>query len=124
MKTPDEFLNVLSERVAELRPVYEEHIADYDEILPHVLMGDVTRFIVDLHKKSLAEGDAEQEKKTLSSILEILEDALQSGDDQLQELIVVSFLENLEQDDSNYKFLKKLLGKDLSKHLAQIESYR
>ena len=121
MKTTREFLNVLLERVPELHPIYEEHIADYDEVLPHVLMGDVTRFVIDLHKKSWARGRAEQEKKTLSSILEILEGALKSGNDQLQELVVVSFLENLEQDDSDYESLKKLLGKELSKHLAKIE---
>lgn len=122
MKTVREAIQILLDRVGELRPIHDEHLADNVELLPHVFMGDVTRFVVSLHKKLLMDPGSEHGEKILSTTLELLERALREGDDDLQELIVVSFLENLEQSDEDYESLKRLLGKELSRHLSVLEA--
>jgi hypothetical protein len=44
--TQDEFIACVAESGAGLREVVEEHRRDYDEILLHVLCGDVSRYCV------------------------------------------------------------------------------
>ncbi len=41
------FMTELVAQIPELEPLYSEHMQDnFGEMLPHVLMGDVTRFAV------------------------------------------------------------------------------
>jgi hypothetical protein len=39
------FVPALLEEVPEINAVYDEHIDDYDELLEHLFMADVTRYI-------------------------------------------------------------------------------
>ena len=74
--------------------VYDKHIEDYDELLPHVFFGDLTRYVVELYKATL---DCSQDKSKwdeLDTILSYLEDGISGNDEEIQELIAVSFLEN------------------------------
>ena len=43
-------------------------------------------------------------------------------DPDLQELVSVSFLENLDQSDAEYEGIKALLGPNLRRQLAEYES--
>jgi hypothetical protein len=120
--TTNEGIQALLDRVGDLRPAYEEHLADNVELLPHVFMGDVTRCVVSLHKRGLREHRPEHETEILFTILQLTERALREGDDDLQGLIVVSFLENLDQSDEDYESLKALLGEELTRHLSALEA--
>jgi hypothetical protein len=97
-----------------LRPVYQEHLAEYDELLPHVLFGDLTRFVANLCMTDSSSAE-------LKSILAVLENGLACGDEYTQELISVSFLENLERDASYYPLLTGMFGEALAKEL---QNYR
>jgi hypothetical protein len=103
--------------VPALEPLYQEHMADYDELLPHVLMGDVTRLAMQLHVQALR--GAAEARDQLTQLLHILEEEMQSSDDEVQELIAVSFLENLERDDPQFPDLRNQLGQNL---LAALDS--
>jgi hypothetical protein len=46
------------------RPIYEEHISENDEILPHVLMADLRRLFVEL----VNQGDQEKVRDLLGAI--------------------------------------------------------
>jgi hypothetical protein len=84
--------------------VYDEHVADYDEVLPHVLLGDLGRFLsneVAVHGPQSA---------ALKQAMDALEQGMQSDDPRLEELIAVSFLENLDVDDPSFPVIRKLLG--------------
>jgi len=65
----------------------EEHRSDNDEILPHVLYGDLTRFVV----AAAEEGHDELVRRVLA----FLEDELAHGDEMVQNLVAVSFVENV-----------------------------
>jgi len=109
------FIKVLLESVPELVPVYDEHIDDYDEVLEHVFMGDVTRFAVEIYKN-------DPDSKSLKLLLSLLDKAFSAKDPKLQELISVSFLENLPQDEECYSGFKRLLSEQLRKELTLYES--
>ena len=109
------FIKMLLESVPELKSVYDEHIDDYDELLEHVFMGDVTRFAETLYKR-------DPNSECLVRLLSFLDKAFLTNDKKLQELISVSFLENLSQDDECYLGIKQLLSDALHRELSLYES--
>lgn len=90
--TTQDFARRVVAAVPDLEPVLAEHLEDnVDELLPHVFFGDVTRW-------------AEQQASTspgspaLERLLGELTAGFASGDEEVRDLITVSFLENLDDD--------------------------
>ena len=87
----------LFERVVQVAPqfapVLDEHLRDYDAILPHVLMPSLLGFIGARIVGPEAPVDA-----TVVRLLELLEAEVVGEDPDTQNLIAVSFLENLEAE--------------------------
>jgi hypothetical protein len=79
--------------IPEFAAAVDEHVADNDGVLPHVLFGDLTRFVV----KSHDDGDDELVRRALA----FLDAALREGDDGVQNLVGVSFVENIGVWDPN-----------------------
>ncbi len=101
-------INQLLERVPELQSTYDVHIHDYDELLPHVFLGDVTRYVVQqVHSGEMGT------TKPVGRILDSLERCMESGDDQVKELVSVSFIENLAGHDDVLARLRALIGPNL-----------
>ena len=115
------FFQHLLKLVPDLQPVYKEHISDYNQLLPHVFMADVTRLILDLASR-VKVNDPESER-TLSVILAEMERGIEEGNDELKNVIGVSFLENLERNDSHYDLIKSWLGVRLREDLQKIENF-
>ncbi|RVX39735.1 hypothetical protein EDD27_2100 [Nonomuraea polychroma] len=63
------------------------HITDYHEVLPHVLFGDLTGFVLHAHQQ----GDEELVRRCLT----FLALAMKSADARVCELVAVSFVENV-----------------------------
>src|SRR5262249_26483038 len=89
---------------ARLADLLAEHKLDNDQALPHVFMGDVARFAGDLTKHGGPDGDA------LDAVLGAIERAVTSGVAEVEELAVVSFLENLHQTGDGYGEIVRRLG--------------
>jgi hypothetical protein len=85
--TPSDVIDALRSTVPEFGPTIDDHVEECGETLPHVLFGDLTRFLLAAH----ARGDADVELRSLA----ILDEALREGDDQVQNLVAVSFVENV-----------------------------
>ena len=118
----DSFVDHLLSMVPELRRVYEEHLSENEELLPHVFLGDVTRFVITEFRKGRSDrGEPTLDTRVLDRILDLLERAMKSSDTRLRELVSVSFLENLDQAGRDYLGIKGLLGPALVKELAQYE---
>lgn len=119
--TPDkenlEFLNRMLVQVPELSRVYEEHRNIGKRILPHVLMGDITRFVIAQHQNEL---DSQTRSSILERCLDFLEKGITEEVEEVQELISVSFLENLAQSDALYDSIRSRLGPSLR---AELEFY-
>jgi hypothetical protein len=78
--------------VTDLRPLLRKHLEDnLGEMLPHLFFGDISRWALDQESRPTG---------ALSRLLSLLEDAFEQGVPEVQELLVVSFLENLPSDSS------------------------
>ena len=73
--------------VPEFGPTIDEHVEDYDEVLAHVLFGDLTRFVLAAHR----EGDS----ALVDRSLRFLDEAFCEGDGGVQDLVAGSFVENV-----------------------------
>lgn len=94
--------------------VYDEHIAWNDELLPHVLLGDLCRFLSD---EVAARGpDSEALKETVS----LMENAMGSPDPLLQELVAVSFVENMDPNDPSFTTIRALFGPHLEQQYLRL----
>lgn len=87
--TYENILGALRTSVPGFDQLYEEHLSKYDEALPHVLFGDFVRF---LDKEVRLNGPF---SPILGAAMGVLERAMGSQDTKLQELVAVSFIENL-----------------------------
>ncbi len=77
--------------VPEFGIVIDDHLAFYDEPLPHVLYGDLTRFVVAAHDR----GESELVERCLS----FLDAELREGDAETRNLVEASFVENIGPGD-------------------------
>ena len=99
-----------------LRALYEEHLRDYNELLPHVFMGSVVRFVV----SEVEGGTPPLEHAAVGQILGVIEAALASLSPEVSELASVSFAENLAEHRDVVRKLKADLGPRLRQ---EIETY-
>ncbi|WP_298866274.1 hypothetical protein [uncultured Gimesia sp.] len=81
--TTTEFCESLVSNYPELKELLAEHISDYDELLPNVFLGEITRYVL-------------KDGKGRCQIVEYLNKSLSSGEPDVKNLIAVSFVENLE----------------------------
>jgi len=102
--TYDTFPQQLRISVPGFDRVYDEHVLDNDEVLPHVLMGDLVRFLLDdvqVHGAG---------SPVLRAAMALLESAMGSPDPKLQEVVAVSFLESLDPADPNFLVIRRSFG--------------
>jgi hypothetical protein len=98
----------------------EEHIeANFGELLPHVFFGDVTRYVVSLFLATRSSACLAP-RRELRDILSYLEEAYAAGDEELRELISVSFLENLPRPGESGAEVRELVGPNLKSQLLLI----
>ena len=89
----------LFEKIAEAAPgfrlVMEEHLADNDALLPHVLMADCGRFVASYFtgEKKMA-GDPPSADE-LRGVLAAIDAAMGDGDEPTQNVVSVSFVEQI-----------------------------
>ncbi|WP_194835942.1 hypothetical protein [Nocardia sp. XZ_19_369] len=101
-----QFIRDLAGLEPEIRPLITEHVHDYDEILPTLLMGDIARWITRVVQES------EDPAARLGVFFARLEDAWGDGQNPVSDLIAVSFVENVFDEPD----VVKLLGPKLSRH--------
>jgi hypothetical protein len=119
MTTADEQLVAeLVERFPGLRDQFDEHVRDNEEVLPHVFFGDVTRYVLDLYRRS-REGDSAA-RAELQALLAFLDERFAAGGPDEQNLLAVSFVENLPKPHEDDDGIRDLLGPHLSAELARI----
>jgi hypothetical protein len=82
------------------------HLADHEHVLPHLLMADITRWL-------LTEGPQ-------PAVLAVLERHYADGDDEVQNVIALSFLENLLGEEAAVRWA---LGPRLADELRRLEDW-
>jgi hypothetical protein len=111
------FVNATVVHFPKLRPILEEHMRDnFGETLPHLFFGDLTQYVQSLPALLGGEGA----RSELREILGYLEDVYSRGDDELCELIAVSFLENLPRPGEPGSYIRDMVGPKLRTQLEMI----
>ena len=119
-RATETFVRSLVQRFQSLAPLLEEHLADnLGELLPHMFLDDIVRWVVALMTTARVEGDLTAQREVLE-FLSLLEDTYASGNEELQELLSVSFLENLPRPDEDGAEIRTQLGPSLTKQLRII----
>lgn len=119
-QTTEDFVRALVERFPRLAPLLEEHLADnFGELLPHIFLGDVVRWVLTLMATARAEGSLTAQRE-LRQFLSHLEDTYASENEELQELLSVSFLENLPRPGEEGAEIRTQLGPTLTQQLRVI----
>jgi hypothetical protein len=101
----------------ELRPVLQEHLDDYDGLLPHLLLADVTRWLV----ARLSENG--RDDPVLVSVLDFLEKHFASGGEHVSELIAVSVLETMPLKGEEGDEIRGLVGPAMRAHVDRYLSW-
>lgn len=87
---------------------------------PHIVFGSLTRFFLQEIEKMI-EGDNES-KERVGRMIHIIEELVDCGSEEIEEVVFVSFLENLDQATKNhYEYIKSILG---PKSLAALKQIR
>lgn len=97
-----------------LRPMLDEHIHDYDEVLAHIFLADVVRYLVH------ASENRHPTDGVVAAILEFLENRFRHGNEEVKELISVSFVEMLPRPDERGAELRAQLGTELAAEAARV----
>ena len=102
------FVHDLVDKFEDLRPLLEEHTAYYEELLPHVFFGDLTRYVV-----SLFASDDPQLRAEMNAIVAYLDGAYSTRAYEVKNLIGVSFVENLPILDEPHADIREALPPNL-----------
>jgi hypothetical protein len=106
------FIGALMYRYRELLPILDEHLGDNDgQVLPHLVMADVMRWLV-AHRV--------EEPALIRSVLDWLETAYTDGDDDVRDVIAVSGVEMIPDPGQPGEELRMSLGA----HLAAVDPWR
>lgn len=111
-RTDETFLRGLVERHPALEPLLTEHLDDMEgELLPHLLMADIQRWVA-------APGT---DRAAALAVVEDLDAALAGADDAVENLIAVSFLEYWPLPPDPASEWRDLFPERLSRLLAELE---
>ncbi len=81
----------LRDNVQAVVPAVDGHLADYGEVIPHVLFGQLTRFVLRARERD--------DLVVVGECLECFDEMLRIGDNAVQNLVAVSFVENVGPGD-------------------------
>jgi hypothetical protein len=113
--TYDTFADQFRALVPGFDRIYDQHLADYAQVLPHVLFGDLARF---LSSEVALQGAGSM---ALKQAMLLLEAGMGSQDPRVQELVAVSFLENLDPRDGSFPAIRSLFGPMLEEQYKHYE---
>ena len=101
-----------------LAPLLDQHLEDNGEVLPHVFLGDVTRAVTHAFATTQAKPNGIDQSAAIDE-LRVLERAMAFGNDELMELVSVSFLENIDWSAPAGQAVRAAMGSALREELSR-----
>ena len=108
----------LATEVPAIARLRDQHLRDYEELLPHLLMADVARYVASYFADATGAQVPPPSREELGRTLALIDAAMGSEPEPVRELISVSFLENLEHEPYTAA-LVMLLGLNLRRELER-----
>lgn len=122
MNTEDIFAHVVR-ACPSFEAQVEEHVADNGEVLGHLLMGDVGRLFEGFFTGTTNLPIGQPTDGEVRAVLAVLDQGLADGDENVENMIAVSFVEGLWLQPV-WPQLSTMLGPDLTAEAARMESRR
>jgi hypothetical protein len=114
------FVRQMVNRFPQLEEILKEHARDnFGETLPHVFLGEFTRYLLSL-LRTAEHNDDEAMYRNIQEILNYLEDSFSTKSESVQELIAVSSLENLPQRGEQESQILDMIGPNLRAQLGEL----
>jgi len=117
----------LFDRITLAAPSFEAvrraHLKSYDQVLPHVLIGELREFVESRFSGTPWEGAAPPNADEIQKVFEVLDTGLEQGDGSTFEVIAASFVEGIDENPY-FEHLKLLFGPKLSKLLIEQNNWR
>lgn len=118
MISPADMFSRIVAEVPAFAAVLAEHLADNEELLPHVLMADCGRFVSSHYSGSAETMGGVPSEDEVSRVLSVLNTAMKWGDDDTRNAIAVSFVEYLWMEP-HYAAISPLLGSALREEIER-----
>ena len=112
-KLIDEFLHCFPE----FRSSYKKHISEYDEFLAHIFFGDF------INPKLLVLLEDDQDKSRIEKVFTFLERMAVEGDADVQEILMVTILERIGDEQELLDKSHYYMGKFTRETSDKIESF-
>jgi hypothetical protein len=103
----DHFVEKLRTDVRGFGRIYDQHVSYYRQVLPHVLLGDLARYL------KLVARNKGPERIALDEAVALLECGMGSADSKLRELVALSFLARLDPEDEDFEPIRARFGERL-----------
>jgi hypothetical protein len=100
-------INKLIDEFKDFKPVLQEHIEFYEELLPHVFFGECNEFFINYIN--------EDNPKVLQKLFNVFEIMATEGNDEVENILCVTILERLGDDRNVLKIARKYMGKETRK---------
>jgi hypothetical protein len=116
------YANLASEllrQVPEFDGAYQEHLEEYGELVPSVLLGSLFDFAVEIQRLGRTGHWQRDPQELLMQTVDFLEDAGNSADPRVVDLVLTGFLENLDPNNPDHEAIASLL-KPKSQQLLQL----
>ena len=104
------FMDEIAKSIPEARAVVQATRREQGEVLPHIEMAELTRWAIE----SIRTNPKPTTNDAVLRLLEMLERRFQDGDQDVDDLIGTSFLENLGQAGDDIDLMTRVLPDKLS----------
>lgn len=88
MITKEKLIPMLVEAIPSFRSIREDHLKEYDEEIPYVLLGDLARHLLELHHRN--------ETVCFSKVAQVIELLYKEGNPYVREAVTVGLLEGIQ----------------------------
>ena len=107
-----DFLKKIINLSPNYQEIYDEHLKFNKEIIPHVLMSEITQVLIESYLNNKIE--------LVKATLELIDKEFNEREDDIQNIIAVSMLENFPSSGENGYEIRSLLSKDLLEELNRV----
>lgn len=110
------FVDRLCDAFPEVARLREDHLRDQNgELLPHLFLGDVTRYAI-----ALFESSREPARHELTELCRFLEREYTTGTRSVRDLVALGILENMAGPPEPYWRVRTYLGPELRKTIEEM----
>jgi hypothetical protein len=114
-----QFVENLVEKISWAKDIYLDHISDYHELLSYLLMEQLSDVFIRIANEAfVSKINIEENLIKIRIFLDVIENGIHMNSDEVRNLIIVSFLENIHPSIESFSSIKEMMG-DFSRSILE-----